>query len=119
LGPATSWAESVSTASIAARPVTSISASTAISVPVISSTMGNRNWPSFFNYQWDNLHGGIEKAIGKAEREFGEILCGMSSWDHEIEPDVHSLLTDFSDCLDEKCSIAIAVCALDYLSRHR
>jgi hypothetical protein len=45
-------------------------------------------------------HTRIERTLAKAEREFVELLRGMSSWDHDIDPDVHALLNDLVACLD-------------------
>jgi DNA-directed RNA polymerase specialized sigma24 family protein len=58
----------------------------------------------------------IEKTLAKAEREFVELLRGMSSWDHVIDPDVHSLLNDLVACLDSDWSQALATFALRYVS---
>jgi DNA-directed RNA polymerase specialized sigma24 family protein len=61
----------------------------------------------------------IEKALAGAEHELVEILRGLSSWDHEIEPDVHSILNDLAGCLDEECARDVADCARQYLAGHR
>ena len=63
-------------------------------------------------------HTRIEKAIAKAERQLVELLRGMSSWDHEIEPDVHSLLNDFAACLDVHWVQSLGVYVLHYLADH-
>ena len=60
----------------------------------------------------------IETVLAEAEREFVGILRGMA-WDHEIGPDVHGILNDLAACLDQRWAREVAVCALDYLARHR
>jgi hypothetical protein len=59
----------------------------------------------------------IETALVNAEGEFVEILRGLSSWDHEVEPDVHTILTALAACLDEDCARAVAECARQYLAK--
>jgi DNA-directed RNA polymerase specialized sigma24 family protein len=58
----------------------------------------------------------IERTLAKAEREFVELLRGMSSWDHVVDPDVHSLLNDLVTCLDRDWRQALATFALRYAS---
>jgi len=42
----------------------------------------------------------IRKALAEAEGQFIELLCGLSAWDDETEPDVHALLVELADCID-------------------
>jgi DNA-directed RNA polymerase specialized sigma24 family protein len=61
----------------------------------------------------------VEKTIAKGEREFVELLRGMSSWDHVVDPDVHSLLNDLVRCLDPVWTRNLATFALHYAAEHR
>ena len=63
--------------------------------------------------------GWIESKLAKAEHEFVETLRGSASWDHEIEPDVHSILKAFGDWFDAGWVRDVAKEALAYLARHR
>jgi DNA-directed RNA polymerase specialized sigma24 family protein len=60
----------------------------------------------------------IEKTLAKAEREFVELLRGMSSWDHVVDPDVHSLLNDLVACVDDDWSQSLAMFAIRYAMEH-
>jgi DNA-directed RNA polymerase specialized sigma24 family protein len=69
------------------------------------------------------IHGKSEKrmaaGLAEAEREFIGILRGMSSWNHEIEPDVHGLLTEFAARLNANWSENLGSFVLRYLAEHR
>jgi len=56
----------------------------------------------------------IRKALAEAEGQFIKLLHGLSSWRGEIEPDVHSLLAEFADCIDLPWANGLAVFALRY-----
>jgi len=56
----------------------------------------------------------IRKALAEAEGQFIELLCGLSAWDDEAEPDVHSLLVELADCIDLPWASSLGVFALHY-----
>ena len=58
----------------------------------------------------------IRTALVKAGREFIELLGG-TSWDHEIKPDVHSLLTGLTARLDADWVKEAAECVLHHPAR--
>jgi DNA-directed RNA polymerase specialized sigma24 family protein len=60
----------------------------------------------------------IERTLAKADRGFVELLRGMSSWDHVIDPDVRSLLNDLVACLDSVWVRNLGTFALHYAVDH-
>jgi DNA-directed RNA polymerase specialized sigma24 family protein len=60
----------------------------------------------------------IERTLAKAERGFVALLRATSSWNHEIEPDVHGLLADFAACLDQLSPENLGTFVLSWLAEH-
>ena len=56
----------------------------------------------------------IRKALAEAEGQFIELLCGLSAWDDETEPDVHALLVELADCIDLPWAQSLAEFAMRY-----
>jgi DNA-directed RNA polymerase specialized sigma24 family protein len=59
----------------------------------------------------------IRRALAQAEGQFIELLCGLSSWDEGIKPDVHTLPVAFADCIDLPWANSLAVYALRYVAQ--
>jgi len=56
----------------------------------------------------------IRAALAEAERQFVELLHGLSSWADEIEPDVHAMVAGLADCIDLAWANSLGVFALRY-----
>jgi len=59
----------------------------------------------------------IRKALTEAERQFVELLHGLSSWSDETEADVHSVLAEFADCMDMPWANRIGVYSLRFAAQ--
>ena len=58
----------------------------------------------------------IRKALAEAEGQFVELLHGLSSWQGEATPDVHTLLAEFANCMDQAWANSLGVYALRYVA---
>jgi hypothetical protein len=56
----------------------------------------------------------MRKAVVKAERQFIELLRGLSAWDDGTEPDVHALLVGLADCIDLPWAESLGEFAMRY-----
>jgi hypothetical protein len=56
----------------------------------------------------------IRRALAEAERQFTELLQGLSGWEDGTEPDVGMLLVELADCIDLPWAEALGAFALGY-----
>jgi hypothetical protein len=56
----------------------------------------------------------IRRALAEAERQFTELLQGLSGWDDGTEPDVGALLVELADCIDLPWAEGVGEFALRY-----
>ena len=58
---------------------------------------------------------GVRAALAEAERQFVELLHGLSSWAGEVTPDVRTLLGEFANCMDLSWANSLGLYALRYV----
>jgi hypothetical protein len=56
----------------------------------------------------------IDVSLGYAEKQFTELLQGLSGWDDKSKPDVGALLVELADCIDLPWAEALGEFALRY-----
>jgi hypothetical protein len=56
----------------------------------------------------------IRRALAEAERQFTELLQGLSGWEDGTEPDVGALLVELADCIDLPWAESLGAFALGY-----